>query len=55
MGDQDRKENEVIQEKEELQEMLWRELLDLLADLANLVPREQMDLLVCLVRQAWLV
>ena len=55
MGDQDRKENEVIQEKEELQEMLWRELLDLLADLANLVPREQMDRRVCLVRQAWLV
>ena len=55
MADQDRKENEVIQEKEELQEMLWRGLLDLLADLANLVPREQMDRLVCLVRQAWLV
>ena len=55
MGDQDRKENEVIQEKEELQEMLWRGLLDLLADLGNLVLREQMDHLVCLVRQAWLV
>ena len=55
MGDQDRKENEVIQEKEELQEMLWRGLLDLLVDLANLVPREQMDRLDCLVRQAWLV
>ena len=55
MGDQDRKENEVIQEKEELQEMLWRGLLDLLVDLANLVPREQMDRRVCQVRQAWLV
>ena len=54
MADLDRRESEVTQEIEEHQEMLWRGLLDLLADLANLVPREQMDRLVCLVRQAWL-
>ena len=55
MDDLEKRGSEVIQEKEELQEMLWRGRLDLLEDPASLVLREPMDSRVCRVSLGWLV